>query len=215
MGGVQNPVPRNVLVSQAALVNGVHAPGAVPSVRFRPPDPSEQYVLPRMPYSRVEHPPAVRRPVPAPTTAMIRNTIPAPTVVTTVASAAQVGPAYQPYAGPSTPSTGAYVARPAYGAADYMYPYGTMFADPRVVGMYGYPGTGYAEIGAVTGGPGGVIGNRDPNGHPELGSLSTRAGAVPRCETVTRGQGAWQRRPGLPDTRGTEVCPQTLCAIRL
>ena len=79
------------------------------------------------------------RPVPAPTTATIQNTIPAPTVMTTVASAAQVGPAYQPYAGPWTPSTGAYAARPAYKAADYMYPYGTMFADPRAIGMYGYP----------------------------------------------------------------------------
>jgi len=44
-----------------------------------------------------------------------------------------------------------------YGAADYMYPYGTMFADPRVVGMYGYLGAGYAEIGAVSGGPVGLI----------------------------------------------------------
>ena len=70
-GVTQNPVLGNGLVTQAVHVNGVQAPGAVPSVRFRPPDPSEQYVLPRMPYSRVEHPPAVGRPVPAPTTATI------------------------------------------------------------------------------------------------------------------------------------------------
>ena len=131
-GVTQNPVPRSVLATQAMQVNGVQAPGVVPSVRFRPPDPSEQYALPRMPYSRVEHSlsmatalPILGRPVPAPTTATIRTTITAPTVMMTVASAAQVGPAYQPYAGPWTPSTGAYVARPAYGAADYMYPYGT------------------------------------------------------------------------------------------
>jgi len=49
-GGVQNPVPRNGLVTQAVQVNGVHAPGAMPSVRFRPPDPSELYVLPGMKY---------------------------------------------------------------------------------------------------------------------------------------------------------------------
>ena len=134
--GVQNPVPRNVLVAQAVQVNqvnGVHVPGAMPSVRFRPPDLSELYTLPRMPYSCMEHPPAVGRPVPAPTTATIRNTIPASTVLTTTASAVQVGPAYQPYAGLWTPSMGAYAARPVYGAADYMYPYGTMFADPRAV----------------------------------------------------------------------------------
>ena len=83
-----------------------------------------------------------------------------------------------------------------------MYPYGTMFADPRAVGMYGYPGAGYAKIGAVTGGLGGVVGNPDPNGHPELGSLSTRAGAVPRCEPVTRGQGA---RPKEARTAGYQA----------
>ena len=59
MGVTLNPVPRNGLVTQAMHVDGVQAPGAVPSVRFRPPDPSEQYVLPRMPYSRVEHLPAM------------------------------------------------------------------------------------------------------------------------------------------------------------
>ena len=36
-------------------------------------------------------------------------------------------------------------------------------------------------------------------GRPELGSLSTRAGAVPRCEPVTRGQGA---RPKEARTTG-------------
>jgi len=189
---VQNPVPRNVLATQAMQMNGVHAPvaGAMPGVCFRPPDPSELYALPRMPYSRVEHPPAVGQPVPAPITATVRNTVPASTVLTTAVSAAQVGPAYSPYAGPWTPSMGAYAVRPMYGAADYMYPYGTMFADPRGVGMYGYPGAGYAEIGATGGVSVGVVGNPEPNGHPELGSLSARAGAVPRCEPVTGGQGA-------------------------
>ena len=82
-GAIQNPVPPNRLVTQAMHVDGVQAPGAVPSVRFRPPDLSEQYALPRMPYSRVEQPPAAMgRPVPAPTTATIRNTITAPTVMT-------------------------------------------------------------------------------------------------------------------------------------
>ena len=60
-GGVQNPVPRNMLVTQAVQVNGVRAPvaGAMPGIRFRLPDPSELYALPRMPYSRVEHSPVV------------------------------------------------------------------------------------------------------------------------------------------------------------
>jgi len=169
-GSIQNPVPRNVLVTQAVQVNGVRAPvaGAMPGIRFRLPDPSELYALPRMPYSRVEHPPMVGRMVPAPTTATVRSIIPASTVLTTAASAAQVGPAYLSYAGPWTPPMGAYAARRMYGAADYMYPYGTMFADPHGVGMYGYPGTGYAEVGAMGGVPVGVVGNPEPNGHRSL-----------------------------------------------
>ena len=38
--------------------------------------------------------------------------------------------------------------------------------------MYGYPGAGYAEVGAIGGVPVGTVGNPEPSRYPELGSLS-------------------------------------------
>jgi len=42
-----------------------------------------------------------------------------------------------------------------------------MFADPRGVGMYGYPDAGYAEIRAIGGIPVGAIGYPECSGCPE------------------------------------------------
>jgi len=55
-----------------------------------------------------------------------------------------------------------------YGAADYMYPYGTMFMDPRGVGTYGYPGAGHAEVGAIGGIPVKTVGIPEPSGTQSL-----------------------------------------------
>jgi len=157
----------------------------MPGDRSRLPDPSELYVLPRMPYPRTGYLPAVGRMLPAPITATVR-TIATTTITSTAAVfAAQSGLVYTSYTGPRALTSGTYAICLMYGAADYQYQMGLMLIDPSGVGVNGYPDAGYAEIGAVGGVCIGAVGYPEPSGRPEQGSLGERTGVVPHCEQVT------------------------------
>ena len=146
-------------------------------------------------------------------TATVRTTITNIITSTVVVSAAQAGLVYALFTGPRAPTSGTYAICPVYGAADHQYQVGSMFIDPRGVGIYGYPDAGYVKIGAVGGVPVGAVGYLEPSGRPEQGSLGERTGAVLHCEQVTMGATELgQRRQGPPGTVGTRAYPQTLCA---
>jgi len=141
--------------------------GMMPGVRSRLPDPSELYALPRMPYPRMGYSPAaVGQMMPAPIIAMVRTTITTTITSTVAASAAQAGLVYTSFTGPRAPTSGTYAIHPMYGAADQQYQAGSLFANPRGVGMYGYPDAGHTEIGAVGGIPVRAVGYPEPSRHP-------------------------------------------------
>jgi len=189
---VGNPVPAIALPAQPLSVSGAyaHAPvaGAMPGVWSRLPDPSELYALPRMPYPHMGYPPApVGRISPAPITAAVRTTVMTTITSTVAVFAVQTGLVYTSFSGPRAPTSGTYAIRPMYRAADHQYYIGSTFEDPRGVGIYSYPGTGQAEVGAIGGVPVGAVGYPEPSGCPEQGSRDERTGAIPRCEQVTVG----------------------------
>ena len=176
---VQDPVPPIQMVARPAqplFVSGAYAHaspiGAMPGVRSRLPDPSELYALPRMPYPSVGYlPPPVGRMTPAPITATARAAV-TTTVTSSIAmSAVQTGLAYATSVGLHAPFPGANPIRPGYGLVDHPYHISPAFEDPSGVGMYGYPGTGYAEVGAVGGVPAGAVEYLGPNGYSVPGSL--------------------------------------------
>jgi len=108
---ISNLVPPVALPAQPLSVSGAyaHAPpiGAMPGVWSRLPDPSELYVLPRMPYSCAGYLPApAGRMMPAPITVTARTTV-TTTVTSSIAiSAVQAGLVYPAYTGPRAPTPG-------------------------------------------------------------------------------------------------------------
>ena len=127
---------------------------ALPGVWSQLPDPSAFYAMTRMPYSRMAYSPApAGRMTPAPITVTARAAVTTTVTSSVAVSAVQAGRMDPQFAGPRAPIPGAYVVRPGYALADHQYHLGPAFEDPSGVGMYGYPGTGYAEVGAVGGVP--------------------------------------------------------------
>jgi len=118
-------------------VSGAHAPmlGVVPGDSSRLPDPSELYVLPRMPYDMAYSPAAAERMLPVLITAAVQTTSTTTITSTVAASAAQSGLVYTSFIGPRALTSGMYAIRPMYGAADHQYQASSMFASfkPRRV----------------------------------------------------------------------------------
>ena len=107
-------------------------------------------------------------------------------------------------AGPRAPIPGAYAVPSGY-LADHQYHLGPAFEDPSGVGMYGFPGTGYAEVGAVGGIPDGAVGYMGPGGRSVSGSLGGGAGAVPHYGQATGG--GYGARPREVRTSGYQSVP--------
>jgi len=173
---VPNPVPPVALPAQPLSVSGTYvtAPSldALPGVWSQLPDPSAFYVLTSMPYPRMAHPPAPAGPMmPAPITVTARTAITTTVTSSVAVSAVQAGLIDPQFAGPRAPIPGAYAVQPGY-LADHQYHLGPAFEDPSGVGMYGYPDTGYAEVGAVGGVPDGAVGYLGPSGRSMQGSRS-------------------------------------------
>ena len=132
-----------------------------------------------MPYLRMAYPPApAGRMTPAPITVTARAAVTTTVTSSVAVSAVQAGLMDPQFAGPRAPIPGAYAVQPGY-LADHQYHLGPAFEDPSGVGMYGFPGTGYAEVGAVGGVPNGAVGYMGPSGRSVQDSLGGGAGAVP------------------------------------
>jgi len=124
------------LLAQPLSVNGAYAYpppiSTMPGVWSQLPDPSELYVLPRMPYPHMGYLPApAGRMMPAPITTAARTTVTTTVTPSVAVSAAQTGLVYTSFTGPRAPIPGAYAICPRYGAADHQYYMGSTFEDPR------------------------------------------------------------------------------------
>jgi len=180
--------------------------GTLPGVWGWVPDPSEPYALPRMPYPRMEYSPApAGRMMPAPITATARTAITTTVTPSVAVSAAQTGLVYTSFTGPRAPIPGAYAIRPGYGAADHQYHMRPSFEGTMGVGVYGYPGAGQVEVGAVGRVPEGSVGYMGPGGYPVQGSLGGGAGAVSHYEQTTGG--GYGARPKEVRTSGYQSVP--------